>query len=91
MHRYLTKTSLFHSKGPQTLNLRSSNLEKVRRTKRKLALEERKEREDLCLQTKSSKYEGETSFYTLNTCNKVLNMRRKRTGNHCNFIRVGVM
>ena len=63
------------------LILRSPNLEKVRGTKRKLAFKNRKEQKDLCLQIKSSKYRGETPFNTFNTCNKILNMRWKRTDN----------
>ena len=57
------------------------------RNKRKLASVQYKEQEGLCLQIKSSKHEEETPFTTLNTCNKILNMRQKCTGNS---IRMGV-
>ena len=66
-------------------------MEKVERNKKKLELEERIKRESLCLKIKSSKYEGETSLNTLITCNKILNMRRKRTCNQCNFIKMEVI
>ena len=72
---------LFHSKGRQTLNLQSSNLEKVQGTERRSASNQRTERKGTSLQIKSSWYEGETLFTTLNTCNKILNTRPKRTGN----------
>ena len=66
------------------LNLRSPNLEKVRGIKRKLASKDIcKDGEDICLQITSLGYH-------LNTCNKILNMRRKPIDNQCNFIKIGV-
>ena len=63
INRHVSKKELIISnlfqiaESRQTVNLLLPNLEKV--DKKKLASEERIERESLCLQIKSSKYEGD--------------------------------
>ena len=65
INRHVSKKELIISnlfqiaESRQTVNLLLPNLEKVEENKKKLASEERIERESLCLQIKSSKYEGD--------------------------------